>query len=540
MRTADRAKDITAGLVTAAVVIPKAMAYATIAGLPIEVGLYTVLVPMVIYAVLGTSRPLSVSTTTTIAILTGSEIAEIGTRANPVGVVAMLALLVGIMLVLASVLRLGFVANFISTPVLIGFKAGIAVVIVVDQIPKLLGLHFDKGGLLHNIGEIVRGLSHLSWATLGVGLGTMAVLIVIERMRPRWPAPLVAVGLALACAALFAWKNAGVELVGAIPAGLPHLTMPDWSLARALWPAAVGIALMSFTETIAVGRAFQGRDEPTPRPNRELLATGAGNAVSAFFGAMPSGGGMSQTAVNRRAGAVTQFAELTTAAVALVTMLWLAPVLGLMPQATLAALVIVYSVGLFDLQAFRDILHVRRVEFTWALAAFAGVMALGTLKGIVVAIIVSLVALAHQAATPPLHVLARKRGTNFFRPVSDEHSDDEHFDDVLFLRPEGRLFFLNAEMLGERVQAEIAKAQPRVVVLDLSRVFDVEYTALRALADGERRLRERGIELVLAGLNPSVLEMVRRSPLGATLGDARMAFNLEMALDTIRAAEAPR
>lgn len=388
--------DVVAGLTAAAVVIPKSMAYATIAGLPIEVGLYTAFVPMLVYALLGTSRPLSVSTTTTIAILTGAELGEVVPGADPaqlLAATAMLTLLVGGILVAASVLRLGFVANFISEPVLIGFKAGIGLVIIVDQLPKILGVHFAKGGFLHNVVEIVRGLGHVSWPTLAVGLATMGVLVAIEHWRPRWPAPLIALAAAIAVATMLGLQRMGVELVGNVPAGLPNVTMPDLGLAQALLPGAVGIALMSFTETIAVGRAFQAPDEPLPRANRELLASGAGNAASAFLGAMPSGGGMSQTAVNRSAGARSQVAEVVTAAAALATMLFLAPLIGRMPQATLAGVVIVYSVGLIKPAEFRAIRRVRRTEFVWACVALAGVMVFGTLKGIIVAIVVSLVAL---------------------------------------------------------------------------------------------------------------------------------------------------
>ncbi|UHQ18725.1 SulP family inorganic anion transporter [Lysobacter sp. KIS68-7] len=532
-------EDIVAGLVTAAVVIPKAMAYATIAGLPVEVGLYTVLVPMAVYAFLGSSRPLSVSTTTTIAILTGAELSQVVPNGDPTQLLtatATLTLLVGLALILAAVLRLGFVASFISTPVLVGFKAGIAVVIIVDQVPKLLGLHFEKGGFLHNIGQILQGLGHLSWPTFAVGLGTILLLTSLEHFRPRWPAPLIAVGAAIACAGLFAWNRFGIDLVGAIPSGLPHITLPQFSLVQALWPAALGIALMSFTETIAVARTFQAQDEPPPSPNRELIATGAGTAIGALLGAMPAGGGMSQTAVNRSAGAKSQASGLTTAVTALVTMLWLAPLLGLMPQATLAGLVIVYSVGLFKLKDFRDILRIRRVEFIWAVVAFAGVILLGTLKGIIVAIIVSLVALSQQATHPRLYVLRRKRGTNVFRPVSDENPDDETFPGLLLVRPEGRLFFLNTDRLAERFQALVAEFHPKVIVIDMAGVFDIEYSALQALIAGERRLREAGIQVVLVGLAPEALEMVRRSPLDETLGEGRMFFNLEMA---VRHLEAP-
>jgi sulfate permease, SulP family len=525
--------DVVAGLTTAAVVIPKAMAYATVAGLPIQVGLYTAFVPMIVYAVLGTSRPLSVSTSTTLAILTAAQLGEVVPNGDPAVLLqatAMLTAMVGGVLILASVLRLGFVANFISEPVLVGFKAGIAVVIIVDQIPKVLGIHFAKSTFLHNVAEIGVGVPHASIATLAIGVGTIVGLIVLEHYRPRWPAPLIAVAAAIAGAGLFAWQSHGVELVGAIPQGLPPITLPDLQLAERLWPGAVGIALMSFTETIAAGRAFVAKDEQSPRPNVELLATGVANAVGALFGSMPAGGGTSQTAVNRTTGAKTQIAGVVTAAMALMTMLFLSPLIGLMPQATLAAVVIVYSVGLIQPADFRSILRVRRTEFVWAIAAFVGVMLLGTLKGILVSIIVSLVALAQQTANPPVHVLGRKRDTNVFRPRSDEHPDDETFPGLLLLRVEGRLFFVNVERVTDKIGPLVVADNPSTVAIDLSGVFDLEYSALKSLTEAERRLRQRGIVVWLTGLTPNVLAMVRRSMLGDALGDDRLLFNLEIAV----------
>jgi sulfate permease, SulP family len=526
--------DLVAGLTTSAVVIPKAMAYATIAGLPIQVGLYTAFVPMIVYAVLGTSRVLSVSTTTTIAILTGTELAQVVPNGDPAALLqaaVTLTLLVGILLTLASALRLGFVANFISEPVLVGFKAGIGVVIVIDQIPKILGVHFPKGGFLENLQAIVQHVPESSVATLIVGVLTIVALSSLEWLRPRWPAPLIVIGSAIAAVALFNLQARGIELVGAIPVGPPPLTLPDVSLVSQMWAPALGIALMSFAETAAVGRAFIRSDEPTLRPNRELLATGAGNLAGAFTGSMPSGGGMSQTAVNRMTGAQSHVASLVTASMTLLTMLLLSPFIGLMPHAVLAGTVIVYSVGLIKPGDFVGILRIRRTEFVWALVAFLGVILLGTLQGILVAIIVSVVALAQQVADPPVHVLGRKRGTNVFRPRSTEHPDDESYAGLLLLRPEGRLFFLNAERIGEKIRPLIAAAQPKVVALDLSRVFDLEYSALKMLIEAEERQRAAGITLWLVGLNPEVHAVIQRSPLGAILGRERLRLDLEIAVD---------
>ena len=509
------------------------MAYATIAGLPLQVGLYTALVPMVVYALLGTSRVLSVSTTTTIAILTGADLAGAAAGGDPAALaraLSTLTLLVGAILVVAGLLRLGFVANFISEPVLVGFKAGIGVVIVFDQLPKLLGFHIPKGTFFQKLAATLRHLPESSLPTVAISVATILILVGLERYVPKLPAPLVAVAAGILATSLLGLEAVGVETVGRIPTGLPPITLPDFSLAAGLWSGAVGIALMSFTETVAAGRAFARPGDPIPRANRELLATGAGNAAGALLGAMPSGGGTSQTAVNRNAGARSQVSELVTAAVTLATMLLLAPVIGRMPQATLASVVVIYSLGLIKPLEFRSILRIRRTEFVWALAAFAGVIALGTLKGIVVAIVLSLVALAHQVANPPVHVLVRKRGTNVFRPSSGEHPDDESFPGLLVLRPQGRIFFANAERLGQRMRALVEEAKPSVVAIDLSAVFDLEYTALKMLTEGERQMRERGIQIWLVGLTPEVLRMVQRSSLGETLGRERMHFNLETAV----------
>lgn len=526
--------DIFAGLTAAAVVIPKAMAYATIAGLPVQVGLYTVFVPMVIYALLGTSRPLSVSTTTTIAILAAAELGQVVPNGDTTALLAAgatLAILVGAMLVLASVLRFGFVANFISEPVLTGFKSGIGLVIIVDQIPKLLGVHIDKAGFFRDILAIVQHLPQTSVATLVLALALLALMFAMEHFTPRAPVPLIAVAIAIAASAMFGLHEAGVATIGNVPRGLPTFVLPQLDLAAEMWPAAAGIALMSFTETIAAARAFGAPGEPRPVPNQELLAVGLANVAGGFIGAMPAGGGTSQTAVNRAAGARTQLAELVTAAAALATLLLLAPLIALMPQAALAAVVVVYSLGLIQPGEFLDIRRVRRVEFRWALIALVGVMILGTLKGILFAVIVSVFALAQQAYSPPVYALGRKRGTDVFRARSSEHPDDETWPGLLILRTEGRAFFANAQQIGDKMWPLLEQEKPSVVVIDCSALIDIEYTALKMLTEAEEKLRADGIMLWLAALNPTVLKVVKNSHLGEVLGNQRMFFNVQTAVE---------
>ena len=295
---------------------------------------------------------------------------------------------------------------------------------------------------------------------------------------------------------------------------------------------------MSFTETIAAGRAFVRPGDPPIDANRELIATGAANLGGALLGAMPAGGGTSQTAVVRSAGGQSQKASLVTAGAAVATMLLLAPLLGLMPNATLAAVVIVYSVGLIQPAEFRAIRNVRTMEFRWALIACAGVLVFGTLKGIVVAIIVSMIGLASQTAHPRVSVIGRKRGADVLRPLSPEHPDDETIEGLLIVRPEGRLFFVNAQYVADRINALVAQYQPRVLALDLSRVPDIEYSALQMLMEGERRATELGAVVWLVGLNPGVLEGVRHAGLDQRLGRERMLFNARAVIEHYQALQA--
>ena len=530
--------DAVAGLTAAAVVLPKAMAYATVAGLPVAVGLYTAFVPMLVYALLGSSRVLSVSSTATLAILAGTQLGLAvpdGDPARLVTATATLGVLVGALLLAARVLGLGFVANFISTPVLTGFKAGIGLVIVLDQVPKLLGLHIEKQGFFADLLNLLQHLPGTSFITLAVALATFAALLTMERLWPHSPAPLVAVGGSIAASWYFGLSALGVSTVGLIPQGFASITLPDPDLVVQMLPGALGIALMSFTESIAAGRAFVAPVEPPINANRELVATGLANIGGALTGAMPAGGGTSQTAVVRSVGGQSQVASVLTAGAALATMLFLAPLLGFMPHATLAAVVIVYSVGLIQPGEFRAILAVRTMEFRWALIACLGVLAFGTLKGIVVAIIVSMIGLASQTAHPAVAVIGRKRGTNELRPVSPEHPEVEPLPGLLIVRPMGRLYFVNAQSVQDQVAALFAQYRPRVLAVDLSRVNDIEYSALLALMEAEQRLTDRGAMVWLAGLNPSVKELVRHAGLDRRLGPDRLLFNAQAVVERFQA-----
>jgi MFS superfamily sulfate permease-like transporter len=437
---------------------------------------------------------------------------------------------VGAFLLLAGLLRLGAVASLISDPVLTGFKAGVGLVIVLDQVPKLFGIHIAKAGFGRDLLSVLQHLPETSVPTLLLALVMLALMFGMEHYTPRLPAPLITVAFGIALAASAGLERFGISLVGTVQAGLPSLAIPDITLVEQLWPAALGIALMSFVETAAAGRAFIFHGDPPPQANQELIATGAGNLVGSLFHIMPGGGGTSQTAVNQGAGARSQVSGLVAAAVVIATLLFLAPLFGMMPHATLAAVVIAASIGLVNPAEFRAILRIRSVEFRWALIAMVGVLLLGTLKGILVAVLVSMVSLVIRGSLLPLLVLGRKPGTNVFRARSAEHPEDETFPGLLLVQPEGAIYFANAQRLGQQLLSLLDEFKPKVLVIYLRAVTDLEYTALRMLTDGEEKLREAGTELWLVGLNPNVLKVIQHSSLWERLGKERLFFNMEQAV----------
>jgi MFS superfamily sulfate permease-like transporter len=303
--------------------------------------------------------------------------------------------------------------------------------------------------------------------------------------------------LTIALSALLGLQGQGVKLVGTIPPGFPAFTVPNLTTGLSLWPHALGIALMAVTESISAGRAFTQRGEQPPDANQELRALGVANLAGSVFQAMPAGGGTSQTAVNDQAGAKTQMAELVTVVMVAVTLLILAPWLSLMPQATLGALVLVAAAGLININSFRAIGQIHRAELAWAIVALLGVIGLGTLKGILVAIVVSLLTLLYQANHPMLYELGRKPGTDVFRPRG-EHPGDQTFPGLLILRTEGRMTFASAPQVASQMKALLAETPHRVILLDFSAVPDIEYTALQMLIDFEEKLRQQeGVQLWL-------------------------------------------
>ena len=486
-------------MTTAAVVIPQAMAYATIAGLPVEVGLYTAIVPLLVYALLGTSRPLSVTTTSTIAVLTAAALASAGaeTSEDAIRVVATLAVLTGAILIVAGALKLGFLADFISLPVLAGFKAGTGLLIISGQLGKALGIEQSGDNFFQKTWSAITQLPDADGRTLLLTGLTLALLVGIRLWAPSaFPGALVAVAVGIVLSSVLDLDKKGVAVVGPVPAGLPGLELPDLGLLAVLWPAAAGIALMSFVESIAAARAFVRTDDKALDTDRELVALGAASVGSGFFRGLPTGGGLSQTAVNDAAGARTPLAGAVTAAVALLTVLFLTGLFEELPQASLAAVVIVAAAGLVDVESIRMLGRIRGSAIVFASATVFGVLLLGVLDGVLIGVILSMVGVVAQLNRPGIVVL------------------DQHGDGELVARLEGPVYFANVGYVHARLLAlaDSAPAPPRTLVLDLVAVSDTDVTTLLRVEAFERDLSARGIALRFENVAPRLLELARRTP----------------------------
>ncbi|WP_159601095.1 SulP family inorganic anion transporter [Agromyces humi] len=491
-------RDLLAGLSAGAVVIPQAMAYATIANLPVQTGLYTCMVPMLVYAMLGGSRAMSVSTTSTIATLTATTLVSAGVAADsddPIPDLMALTFLVGVILLLARLGRLGSLVENISKATITGVQIGVGATVAVGQLPKLLGEseNFSGHGFIRSLVAVIEALPGANLATILLSAASIAALLVARRWLPRVPGPLIVVAGGILLVALIGADDAGVELIAPVPQGFPPPELPSFANVGALVPGALAIAVMALLESAAVARGIRKPGETQIDSNQELFATGAANTVGAFFQTLPAAGGFSQSAVNQGAGARSQLSSIVTVVLALLVALFLAPLLSLLPQATLASLVFVAVIGLVDLGALARFWRISRNDFWVALVTAL----VGLTAGLLPAVAVGLV------------------GTFFvvFRELNRLRVAPEAVvDGVLPIRLEGPLYTANV-LANENAILDQAAAHPgiRAVAVELTRFSTTSITVLDTLADLDRELAAIGIELRLAVAPGGGTEMARRT-----------------------------
>ena len=495
-------RDIVGGLSAGAVVIPQAMAYATIANLPVEIGLYTCMVPMLVYALIGGSRTLSVSTTSTIAVLTASTLLAAGvasTSDDPAGDLAMLMVLIGVILLVARVFRLGSIVDNISEATLTGIKVGVGLTVAADQLPKLLGIPGDPDGknFFDHMRAVIDQLGDISVATAVFSAVTLAVLLGLRRFAPRVPAPLVVVA-------------GGIALVAEVPSGLPTPVVPSFDHVRELLPGAFAIAIMAFLETVSVARNVWRSSEPPIDNDSELLANGVSALAGAFFRAMPPAGGFSQTAINVSAGARTQLSELVTVVLAVACALFLGGVLSDLPQATLGCLVIVAVIGLIRPSEFVRFYRLSRIDFWVAVITAVSGLVLGLLAAVLVGVVLTLFLV--------LRALDRLGITELQPNAAGDDvllagPDTVPVDGLMILRVDGPLYTANVRSVNRKILAATERRPGiDVVVLDQTAMAGVPMTVIDENLVLNSELAGRGVELWVAAVQPSALEAARKLP----------------------------
>ena len=509
--------DLIAGLTVWAVLVPEAIAYATLAGAPPITGLYAAPAALVLYAIFGGSRQLVVGPMSTTAVLSASIVAGIaGGGADAATLTAALAVVAGAVALVAGLLRLGFLAAFVSEPVMKGFITGLALTIIVGQLPALFGVDGGDGEFFGKLWGLLTGLGQTHWPTFTLGALGIAVILVLRRFLPLLPAALVAVVTGVAATALLGLDDRGVAIVGTLPSGFPPIGPPDLTLGQygALFGGGMAVALLGFAEGFGAAKTYAARTGDSVDGNREFVALGTANLASGFSSGMVVNGSLSKTAVNAGAGSRSQVSGLTAAVFTLLTLLFLTGLFEKLPEAVLAAVVITAVIELVDLRAVRDLYRVAtpglraaygaaaRADFLGALGAMAGVLLFGTLQGLLIGVGLSLLLLLYRASRPNIAELGRVAGTTSdLRPQWADLSrdpDNQPEPGVVVLRVESGLFFANADRVHDRAMAEAARPGTHAVVLDAQSVPFVDLTAARMLRRLEEDIRGAGGRLLLA------------------------------------------
>ncbi len=515
----DLRSDVAAGVTVAAMLVPQAMAYALLAGLPPEVGLYAATVPVLVYALFGSSRQLAVGPVAIVSLLTATALAPIvdeGTTGY-LEAAALLALLVGAIHVVLGAGRLGFLVNFLSHSVLVGFTAAAAIIIGFSQVKHLLGISIPRTEHFHeNVVEVAQGLPDTHLTTLAIGAGALACLLVLKRLAPRLPGALAVVMASILIVELFELQAHGVKTVGEIPDSMPAFGIPslDGSLIGRLLPTALVITIVGFMESIAVAKVYARRNRYDVEPNAELIGLGASNLASGMFGGYPVTGGFSRTAVNAAAGARTPLASIVTAVLVLVTIAVFTPLLSSLPNAVLGAIIVVAVIGLVDIREMRHISKVKPTDLISLSVAFVGTLVLGIELGIAVAVVTSMLVVFARMSNPHTAVLGQVEGTTNYRNVV-RFPEVTIRDGIRIIRIDAAISFVNAIAVKRLIirEADALVVSPRALVLDASGINDLDATGADMLSELLPELEQRGVHWYLTDVKGPVRDVLRRAGL---------------------------
>jgi SulP family sulfate permease len=507
--------DIVAGLTVCAILVPEGMAYAGLAGVPPETAFYAAPIGLLAYAILGGSRQLVVAVSSAVAIMSAATISQLAPAGSVdyILLTAALALLAGLVSIAAGALKLGRIAQFFSESVLIGFVFGLALLISIKQIPKLLGIEASGESAVALVIDMIPKLKDAHLLTLLVGAVDIAAMVVLERRLPRMPAALVVLVGSIAVSVAFGLETHGVAVVGPLPAGLVGPSLPRVGLDALplLMGGAIGIALVAFAEAIGPANEFAQKHGGRIDPNRELIALGAANAGAGLFSGFPIGSSLSKSAANERAGAKTPASLVVAAAATAFVALFLTPLFEPLPEATLGAVVVVAVTGMMKTEKLRRLWQLRRLDFWLAVIALVGVLVVPTLQALALAVVVSLAIVVWRASEPRLTFLGRPRG--YLEPVDLEGEPTATIPGLLIVRPAEMLFFANASAVRDAIvrAARETEPGPTVVLLDLSLTRDADVPAIESLESLRRRLASEEVALWLSNVRPKVMDLLARS-----------------------------
>ena len=536
--------DVLAGVAVTAMIVPKDLGYAGIAGVPVQNGLYAAAAGAIVYALFCTSRHISTGPSSALATVAGGAVLFTGvTGAGAAELVAAITLVTGALFLLLAVLRLGWIAHFLSRAVVTGFLAGAAVDVVVGELPKLTGTSSSGDNVWREFASWIRGLGEISWPTLLVGLSALGLILGLRFFAPRVPGALVLVVAGLLATWLVDLSAHGVALVGHVPRGLPAPKLPGADVFQqhysVILAAAAGLLLIGFSQTAGDARAFAVRHRYRIDVNQESVAQGMANAAAGVFQGIPVSTSLSASSLNEAAGARSAMASLATGGFVILTLVALAPLFSQLPKAVLAAIIIDAVVfGMIDIPELRRLYRVKRFDFWIAAVAVIGVLSAGVLAGVVIGIALSLVWLVYVATAPGMPLLGREPGTHVFRDVA-ENPGDETFPGIGVLRLDGGLFFATADALEERIRALVSDEEEplHALVLDLEGVSLIDSQGAAKLGELLDFAASAELELRLARVKPMVAEVLDKDGVLQRLGPGRIHGNVHRAVEAQLAAD---
>ncbi len=532
--------DLSAGLTVGVMLIPQGMAYAMIAGLPPIYGLYAATIPLVIYALLGTSRQLAVGPVAMVSLLTAAGIGTLADGGTELYILLAitLAFMVGMIQFLLGVFRLGFLVNFLSHPVISGFTSAAALIIGLSQLKHLLGVSMTRTNYVHEIIlQAVAQAGHINWITFAIGISGIVLIKGIKKISPAIPSQLVAVVFGILVVMVFGLTTQGVKIVGEVPSGLPSFSMPDFSIStwQTLFPIATAIALVSFMESIAVAKSIQAKHKDYEIvANQELIALGVANIGGSFLQSYPVTGGFSRTAVNDQAGAKTGMASIISAALIVLTLLFLTPLFYYLPQAILASVIMVAVFGLIDFKEAKHLWYANRSDFWMLAVTFIGTLVLGIEEGIGLGVILSLAMIIFRSTRPHIAELGKVPNTHFYRNV-ERFKEVEQRKDSLIIRFDAQLYFANSNFFKEQVHTLAAKKGTALknIILNFNSINDLDSSAAHMLEELVVDYKENGVTILFTGVKGPVRDALERSHLLEKMGSQHFFMSVQDAVNFI-------